>query len=215
MLPRFTLVSLVVAALLLAPVQVPTAMAGRELPFDVVFPQDPVVTQFQNTWGHPRSGGRRHRGTDLMAPKMTEVYAMADGVVVHVRESRLAGRYLVIDHGEGWTTWYMHLNNDRPGTNGNNAPWFMTVAPGVGEGVQVRAGQLIAWSGNSGNAETSAPHTHFELQYGSRHLNPYPYLLAAHQRGLEAAAAIRVSPEDGLVLGPHPGLDGDPMFYIV
>ena len=156
------------------------AAAGIEL----TFPQEVEATHFSNTWGASRSGGRRHRGTDLMAPKMTEVYAAADGVVTRVVKSGRAGRYVVVAHADGWETYYMHLNNDLPGENRGNAPWFLTVAPGIYTGAEVVAGQLIGWVGDSGNAEGGAPHTHFELHRNGRAHNPYPYLKAAWDRAL-------------------------------
>jgi murein DD-endopeptidase MepM/ murein hydrolase activator NlpD len=146
------------------------------------FPQETDKTDFQSTFGHARSGGRRHRGNDLMAPKMTEVYAVAAGVVSVVRTAGLGGRYLGIDHGEGWESYYMHLNNDSPGTDNGRADWAFTMAPGILVGSPVEAGQLIAWVGDSGNAEWTGPHTHFELHRNGRAINPYPYLIAAWER---------------------------------
>jgi murein DD-endopeptidase MepM/ murein hydrolase activator NlpD len=158
-----------------------------------VFPQDPEVTTFTSTFGAPRSGGRRHEGTDLMAPKMTPVYAAADGVVVRIATQRRAGRYLVIDHGDGWETWYVHLNNDTPGTNDGRADWTSTVVPGIEVGTPVVAGQHVAWVGDSGNAEGGTPHTHFEIQRNGRSIDPYPYLVPAYEMALAALAEERMS----------------------
>jgi murein DD-endopeptidase MepM/ murein hydrolase activator NlpD len=114
-----------------------------------------------------------------MAPKRTEVYAAADGVVTLVVSSRNAGRYVAIAHADGWETFYMHLNNDVANRNLGKAPWFLTVGPGIYEGAEVKAGQLLGWVGDSGNAEGGAPHTHFEIHRNGRAVNPFPYLLAA------------------------------------
>jgi murein DD-endopeptidase MepM/ murein hydrolase activator NlpD len=179
------LTSVFLAVVLFAASALPSAAQGIKL----TFPQDPEVTYFSDTWRAPRSGGRRHQGTDLMAPKGTEIYAAADGVVIRVTSSRRAGRYVGIAHADGWETYYMHLNNDLPGTNDGKAPWFLTVAFGIAEGAEVRAGQLIGWVGDSGNAEGGMPHTHFELHRNGRAVNPYPYLRAAWQR-LELAAGF-------------------------
>lgn len=161
----------------------PARAQGTTPPFEVVFPQEVLVTEFSSSYGAPRSGGRRHKGTDLMAPKMTEVYAVADGVVFHIGTHRLAGRNLRIDHGGGWESYYVHLNNDNIGTKDGSAPWTLTIAPGVEEGAQVVAGQLIAWVGDSGNA-SGAPHTHFEFKVDGRNIDPYPLLREAYERGL-------------------------------
>lgn len=169
-----------IAALVVA-IAVP-ASASPETSPEFRFPQEIDQTHFDSSFGFPRSGGRRHRGNDLMAPKMTEVYAIADGVIKIIRKSSLGGRYLAIDHGSGWESYYMHLNNDYPDTDSGNADWSYTIAPGLAEGSPVHAGQLIAWVGDSGNAEWTGSHTHFELHYNGRAINPYPHLIAAMER---------------------------------
>lgn len=158
------------------------ARADVEPPFEVVFPQETSKTSFSSTFGAHRSGGRRHKGNDLMAPRLTEVYAIADGTVFYIGINNLSGRNLKIDHGGGWESYYLHLNNDNPGTDDGSAPWTLTVAPGVEEGTEVRAGQLIGWVGDSGNAEWTAPHTHFELRHNGSAINPYSILLDAYER---------------------------------
>jgi len=159
-----------------------SAAAATEPPFEVVFPQETSKTYFSSSYGDYRSGGRRHKGNDLMAPRMTEVYAVADGVVLYVGRNRLSGRNIKIDHDDGWESYYLHLNNDNPGTDDGDAPWSLTIAPGIEEGRQVKAGQLIAWVGDSGNAESTAPHTHFELRRDGYAINPYSILSDAFDR---------------------------------
>ncbi len=140
------------------------------------------MTVFASTFGDRRSGGRRHHGVDLMAPKMTQVYAAADGVVVEMDTNRLSGRFLEVEHGEGWSTRYLHLNNDTPGTDDGDAGWDLTIAPGIDVGTRVAAGQLIAWVGDSGNAEWTGSHTHFEVVFGGRAVDPYPLVKEAWER---------------------------------
>lgn len=191
MLPRaIALARTALVTGLLVAVTLP-ASASPNIPPELRFPQEISETQFHSSFGHARSGGRRHRGNDLMAPKMTEVYAVADGVIEIIRTSRLGGRYLGIDHGSGWESYYMHLNNDYPGTDGGGADWAYTIAPGLKEGSEVKAGQLIAWVGDSGNAEWTGPHTHFELHYNGRAVNPYPHLVAAMERDAAEQALQR------------------------
>lgn len=157
--------------------------------FTVVFPQDVTATEFRSTFGDPRAG-HRHQGNDLFAPKGSPVYAIADGVVTAVRTSGNAGRYLVITHGGGWESWYMHLNNDHPGTDDGDADSRFTYAPGVEVGTFVTAGELVAYVGDSGNAEDSPAHTHFELHYQKRPVDPFPYLAPAAER---ARLALRLA----------------------
>lgn len=176
----------------------PSMAHDADLPFDIAFPQEAAETTFSNTWGARRSGGRRHKGTDLMAPKMSEVYAFADGVVTKVGNTRRPGRYVIIEHAEGWDTYYIHLNNDNPGTDDGKADWSLTVAPGIEEGAQVEAGQLIGWTGDSGNAEGSGSHTHFELLQNGRNINPFHELQIAYDQALS---------EDQLEAQLAPGLE--------
>ena len=115
---------------------------------------------------------------------MTEVYAAADGVVRYVGVNRLSGRNVKIDHIGGWSSYYVHLNNDNPDTDDGDAPWSLTVAPGVEEGMRVEAGQLIGWVGDSGNAETTTPHTHFELRHDGSAIDPYEILNESYGKAL-------------------------------
>ncbi len=153
-------------------------------PFEFKFPTEPDKATHFNDWRAERSGGRRHRGNDLMAPKMTEVYAFADGVVGQLGDSWRSGRYVRIDHAEHWRSYYIHLNNDNIGTDDGEADWSLTVAPGIQVGTEVKAGQVIGWVGDSGNAEWSQPHVHFELHRNGYPLNPYYTLREARDRDL-------------------------------
>ncbi|MDH3306057.1 MAG: peptidoglycan DD-metalloendopeptidase family protein [Acidimicrobiia bacterium] len=172
MLTRITLVLALVAGLLSIP-----APAKAATVYDMVFPVVGAV-QFDNTWGNARSGGRRHRGTDIMADKMLPVVAAADGVVDWVHDGgRKDCCALGIVHDDGWESWYIHLNNDTPGTDDGSGWGF---APGITEGSRVEAGQLIGWVGDSGNAEHTLPHVHFELHRpDGTAINPYHSLMAA------------------------------------
>lgn len=174
------------------------ATQSAEPPFEVLFPQETSKTYFSSTYGASRSGGRRHTGNDLMAPRMTEIYAVADGVVLEVGTSRLSGRNVQIAHAEGWTSHYVHLNNDTPGTDDGEAPWTLTLAPGVEEGMDVVAGQLIGWVGDSGNAEWTAPHTHFELRRDGVAINPYSILRGAFENAQQREALFEIRLMDDL-----------------
>ena len=161
------------------------ASAAVAPPFVVTFPQETEPTIFSSTYGAGRSGGRHHTGNDLMAPKMTEVYAAAAGVVTAMDTHGLAGRYLEIEHESGWSTRYIHLNNDDPGTDNGSADWSLTVASGIVVGSVVEAGQLIGYVGDSGNAEWTGSHTHFEIAHEGRTIDPYSLLKDAYARAEE------------------------------
>ncbi len=147
------------------------------------FPHAPTgELRFDDTWGAARSGGRGHKGTDVMSPKGLEVLAVADGVVAGLKNGSSSGYYVRLLHEGGWESWYMHLNNDTAGTDDGRGGEAAAYAPGLSIGDRVRAGEVIAYVGDSGNAEWAGSHTHFELHIDGRAVNPYPYLVDVKER---------------------------------
>jgi murein DD-endopeptidase MepM/ murein hydrolase activator NlpD len=154
------------------------------------FLHDDAIDGFSDTWGASRSGGRRHQGTDVIAPKGTPVLAVADGFVEAMEDGRRSGFYVRLRHADNWVTWYIHLNNDTPGTDDGAGGPAAAFAPGLEVGDFVQAGDVIGYTGDSGNAESRVAHTHFELQHNDRYRNPYPYLRAAWDRQLREQELI-------------------------
>jgi len=113
---------------------------------------------FTDTWGAPRSGGRSHAGTDLMAAHGAPVHAVTSGVV-RVSSSSNGGLSLYLTADDGERYFYAH--------NSVNL---------VASGQRVAAGDLVARVGNTGNARGTDPHVHFERQIGGRAVNPYAFL---------------------------------------
>jgi hypothetical protein len=113
---------------------------------------------------------------------------------------------MVIDHVDGWQSWYLHLNDDEPGRTRGRSSWELTVTDGLDEGSHVAAGHHVAFVGDSGNAKGGMAHTHFELHVGSRIINPYPHLVAgqavaieaAHQEQLAETIAAMCEPDEDL-----------------
>jgi hypothetical protein len=170
----------VLCALLTAGSLAPAA-PDDEVVYPLVFPLlgDHVLT---DSFGDPRGSGRAHAGVDIMAERMTPVVAGADGEVAWVFAER-GGRccHLALRHEDGWSSRYVHLNNDTPGTDDGRA---VGIAPGIAEGAPVVAGQVLGWVGDSGNAEETASHLHFELRRpDGEPVDPVPSLLAAERRG--------------------------------
>ena len=149
------------------------------IPADIVFPVD-GEHRTVDSFGDCRGSGcsRSHEGVDIMADKGIPVVAAADGVVRWIGTNCC---YLAIDHGDGWETWYIHLNNDTQNPDGSYSDDGngYGIAEGVEVGVTVAAGELIGWVGDSGNAESTAPHLHFEIRKDGEAIDPYPYLLIA------------------------------------
>lgn len=176
--PRRALIATLVSCLLLA---APAPATAAEDMIFLHFPQPHPSVRFSNDFGAPRAG-HRHQGNDLLGWRLMPVVAVADGFVETIDSGSTAGNYLVIRHAGGWETWYMHLNNDSPESDDGAIGAEEGVAPGITEGAFVAAGQLLGWVGDSGNAEGSTPHTHFELHHDGTVVNPYPYLNEAWER---------------------------------
>ena len=124
----------------------------------------PVGTahSFTDTWHAPRSGGRKHQGTDVFAPWGSPAYAVVDGVIDKVGNGGLGGITLWLRGRNGDRYYYAH-----------NAANVAVV------GQRVRAGDVIAYVGKTGNAETTPPHIHFEAHPGGgAAANPAPWLAA-------------------------------------
>jgi murein DD-endopeptidase MepM/ murein hydrolase activator NlpD len=118
---------------------------------------------FVDSWGAPRSGGRAHKGTDIMNPMGNKVHAIVDGVVSRQTYSSLGGISLYLRGDDGNEYYYAHLSKYASRT-----------------GQRVKAGELIGYNGATGNAAWSGPHVHFEVHPGAgAPVNPYPYVKAA------------------------------------
>lgn len=178
---RRLITSLTAFALILT-IALPATAADFD-PNDMVFPVGGDDYRTADNFGVCRDGcSRSHEGVDIMAPKGTPVYAVADGVATWVSSpDSLSSVRLAIDHGNGWFTRYIHLNNDNPDTDDGQ---FYGIAPGIVDGTELTAGQLIGWVGDSGNAEGTGSHLHFELRQGESHwqstaVDAYDYLINA------------------------------------
>ena len=152
-----------------------------------VFPVNADEVRFRDSWGERRSGGRRHKGTDIVAERGSEILAVADGVVTEMDYHHLSGFYLTIDHGDGAETMYLHLNNDHLGTDDGQGGVTTAYFPTLVVGSEVSAGDVVAYLGDSGNSERTTPNTHFEIIIDGEKIDPYPLLekvLNIEQRSL-------------------------------
>lgn len=149
---------------------------------DIVFPiEQGWDYNFSDTYGAARSGGRSHEGTDIMVDQMTPLVAAVDGRVTYIVEHDKGwGLALYIEDSEGYSYRYLHINNDTPGTDDSKEIRAYAFPKNIYRGARVTAGQVVAFAGDSGNAEWTAHHLHFEIWTPDRQsINSYPSLMAA------------------------------------
>jgi hypothetical protein len=94
---------------------------------------------------------------------MLKLLACVDGTVVDLRH-RSSDNSLTIQGTDGYYYCYLHMNNDRPGTDDASNLFANAFAPGMATGEQVQRGQLVGYLGDSGNAEAAGSHCHFEIR---------------------------------------------------
>jgi len=117
------------------------------------------AVSFTDTWGDPRSGGRTHRGVDMIAARGTPIVAIYSGTIQRISTSSLGGLSIYLWSDAGDMYYYAHLDGYGD----------------ISAGQQVDQGYVIGYNGSSGNAPSWLPHLHFEFHPGGGSaVNPYP-----------------------------------------
>ncbi len=129
--------------------------------------EDTTVVDLLGTFCWPVDGGyvsstygwrdwdhSRHKGLDIAAKRGTPIFAAADGIVTHSGTKSTYGKLVIIDHGNGYETYYAHQSK-----------------LAVEEGDYVEKGDLIGYIGMTGSA--SGNHLHFELRLDNDRIDPY------------------------------------------
>ena len=147
------------------------AAAGPEIDTQLFVPVDGVrVSEIADTWGGPRSGGRRHEGQDLFAPTGTPIRSATEGYVWRIAQRSLGGLTVTIVGGGGRRYYYAHLSSYAD----------------IEEGQRVTPETVIGYVGNTGNARTTPPHLHLGVYESQRDpedpcgwdaIDPLPYLV--------------------------------------
>lgn len=101
--------------------------------------------------------GRMHEGVDVAVAEGTPVRAAAAGTVIYAAWMSGYGNLVVVDHGDGLSTAYAHNSS---------------LAVSVGQ--PVAAGEVVSYSGNTGNS--TGPHVHFEVRVNGAAVDPLGYL---------------------------------------
>ena len=155
-----------------SPTPTPSGGPVRSEPSALVVPVAGIPRgALRDSWGDAREGGARaHHGLDIIAPGGTRVVAAAAGTVEKLFESARGGTTLYVRTRDGrWIHYYAHLSG---------------YAPGMREGLAVRAGQWIGTVGDTGDAAPGNHHLHFGVQrmaagerwWEGEDVNPYPLL---------------------------------------
>jgi murein DD-endopeptidase MepM/ murein hydrolase activator NlpD len=157
-------------------------------------------SSFTDTFGGPRSdvSGGWHHGDDIFAPLGAPVLAVASGTVFSVGWNRIGGNRLWVRDGQGNLFYYAHLSAFTPlAINGN----------------KVNAGDVLGFVGNTGDAQGTPTHLHFEIHpvgliglgYDGA-VNPTTYLLAwKHLLDVSFAGGDAWAPAHSLGNAPKPG----------
>lgn len=118
----------------------------------------PVTGTITSRYGESSSiRSSRHTGLDIAAPKGTKIKAIAKGTVTYAANSGSYGYLIKINHGNGVESWYAHTSKML-----------------VKKGQEIKAGDVIALVGNTGNS--TGPHLHLEIRINGEHVNPQKYI---------------------------------------
>ena len=116
-----------------------------------------VTSPFGNRDAPTAGASTYHQGIDLAAPEGTPIYASRTGVVTAATFGKSAGYYVSINHGDGFSSIYMHMTR------------YV-----VKKGQAVSAGQVIGYVGSTGTS--TGNHLHFGISYNGKYVNPASYI---------------------------------------
>jgi hypothetical protein len=157
-------------------------ITGRGYVFPVYGP-----ASFSDDFGAPRADTGWHHGNDIFAPIGAPVLAVADGALFSVGWNELGGWRLWLRDRQGNEYYYAHLS---------------AYSPLALDGARVRAGEVIGFVGDTGDARGTPPHLHFEVHPAALLglgydgvINPYSYLLAWDERRDQSFAAATAPAE--------------------
>ena len=102
-----------------------------------------------------------HTGVDLRGKRGEKIKATADGIVIKALRNGGHGNYVLVDHGNGYTTSYSHMQK------------YL-----VHRGDRVKRGQVIGLVGSTGRS--TGPHLHYEVALDGKTVNPYKFMKFAN-----------------------------------
>ncbi len=119
----------------------------------------PSSRKITSRYGYRTIFGKRsfHYGVDIAAPMGTKIVAIKGGVVLACSSNNISGKFICVDHGGGYLSYYRHLSR-------------YAVKPGQ----SVSAGQVIGYMGSTGRS--TGPHLHLDIEINGRKVNPLKYI---------------------------------------
>ncbi len=152
-------------------------LAAMPTPSELPVPVRGVAPRaLRDTWHGARGEGRKHEGIDIFAKRGTAVTSSTEGIVLRVSTNRLGGQVVWVLGPGGQRHYYAHLDRYAD----------------IVDGQRVRAGSVLGYVGNTGNAAGTPPHLHYGIYEAGGAINPYPLLRAPTDAG--AARAENRSP---------------------
>lgn len=138
-------------------------LSWQDAPTVVAVPVQGVAPgRLADTWGAARSGGRRHEGIDIFAPRGTPVVSATEGIVSRIGTNNLGGQVVWVLGPGGQRHYYAHLDDYAD----------------ISHGQLVQTGDVLGYVGNTGNARGTPPHLHYGIYGKGGAMNPYPLLKA-------------------------------------
>ena len=119
----------------------------------------PSSRNITSRYGYRTIFGKRsfHYGLDIAAPTGTKIVAIKGGVVLACSRNKISGKYVSVDHGDGYVSSYRHLSR-------------YAVEPGQ----SVSAGQVVGYMGSTGRS--TGPHLHLDIKVNGKFVNPLKYV---------------------------------------
>ena len=162
-------------------------VSGEVEEFELSLPAEGIIAKGHDStiqvWSETMGDYRVHLGIDIQTAEDAPVYAAADGVVSKVWDDALMGRCVAISHDGEIFTFYKNLDT--------------TLAAGIAQGKEVKAGQKIGYVGNTAISELAdEPHVHIEMTVNGLAVDPRDYLSEEAMESLQTNNSFEAGASD-------------------
>jgi murein DD-endopeptidase MepM/ murein hydrolase activator NlpD len=153
------------------------AVSVLDMPEGMVAPLENLSDgELQDSFYYRRPDGMIHYAIDIFRPIGDRLLAVVDGTIERIDPNPLGGTVVyLVDQERRYRFYYAHLSRHEEGLTA---------------GMAVRAGDVIGYVGDTGNAKGTPPHLHFQISsLAGAAVNPYPWLLSLTRREREDIAS--------------------------